>query len=97
MIMDVVYDLIRSPVITEKSTYINSLNKYSFKVSCSATKDQVKRAVEQIFDVKVLGVNISNVRGKVKNFKGQEGKRSGYKKAIVSIKEGQKIDFVVGV
>lgn len=91
------YDIIRSPLITEKATLLGELNKYSFKVSATATKPQVKEAVESIFNVEVKKVNILNVKGKTKRFRGRLGKRSGYRKAIVTLPEGITIDALGGV
>lgn len=90
------YDVIRSPLITEKSTILGELNKYSFKIAPSATKKQVKEAVEAIFEVEVKKVNVLNVKGKVKRFRGRIGKRSGYRKAIVTLPEGKTIDVLGG-
>lgn len=92
-----VYDVIRQPLITEKATLLSEHNKVSFKVSPTATKTDVKAAVEQLFKVKVRSVNVLNSKSKTKRFKGFEGTRSGYKKAIVTLEEGQKIDVMAGV
>jgi len=91
------YDIIRTPVITEKSTMLGSENKYTFKVSTSATKPIIKKAVEELFKVKVTGVNIINSQGKVKRFKGKLGQRAASKKAIITLEEGQTIDLAGGV
>src|SRR5271170_5763769 len=90
------YGVIRSPLITEKSTQGSEHNKVSFKVAKSATKKEIKAAVEGLFGVEVHQVNTINVMGKTKIFKGRKGKRSDYKKAIVRIKEGQNIDVMAG-
>ena len=87
------YDVVRHPVITEKATLMNELNKYVFKVSSRSNKVSVKSAVESIFNVKVVSVNILNTKGKVKKFKGRKGYRSGYKKAIVTLADSNSIDF----
>jgi len=87
------YDIIRRPLITEKATEASSLNKFFFEVSACANKVKVKKAVEAIFGVKVAQVNISNAIGKKKMFKGKEGFRKGHKRAIVTLEQGQKIDF----
>lgn len=88
------FDIIRSPIITEKSLIASeSLGKYTFLVHSSSTKDSVKKAVESIFSVKVVKVNIINTKGKVKRFKGIIGKRNDRKKAIVTLAEGSKIDY----
>lgn len=91
------YEVIRTPLITEKATFLTQNNQYSFKVSTSATKDEVKAAVEKIFKVEVLSVNTINAVGKAKVFKGHRGRRSDYKKAIVRLKAGQTIDVSVGI
>lgn len=87
------YDLIRKPIITEKSTFLGEQGKYVFEVSKDATKPLIKKAVENIFEVKVTSVNILNQKGKVKKFKGTLGRRSDVKKAIVSLEKGSSIDF----
>lgn len=92
-----IYDIIRSPVITEKTTIMSEQGKYVFDVLSSANKATVKSAVEAIFGVKVAKVNILNVKGKVKRFKGILGLRQGYKKAIITVLDGQVIDFAGGV
>jgi large subunit ribosomal protein L23 len=92
-----IYDIIRYPVVTEKSTLAAESNKYIFKVKVCATKSSVKNAIEKIFNVKVLKVNSLNVIGKTKRFRGILGKRSDYKKVIVSVAEGQTIDASLGV
>jgi large subunit ribosomal protein L23 len=88
------YDLVRVPVLTEKSTAMNEQNKYVFRVSLDATKSQVKKAIEYIFNVQVLKVNTLRVEGKTKRFRGRLGKRVDYKKAIVQLSEGQTINFL---
>lgn len=91
------YDIIRKPLITEKATAATELSKFTFEVSSCANKINVKKAVEAIFNVKVLQVNISNLQGKRKMFKGREGFRKAQKKAIVTLEQGQTIDFTAGV
>ena len=86
------YDSILSPVVTEKSHMAAEFNKVTFKVATWATKTQVKDAIEKLFGTKVVKVNILNVKGKVKRFRGQIGKRKDEKKAIVTLAEGQSID-----
>ena len=88
-----IYDIILSPIVTEKTN--NQLNnrKYSFSIDGSASKDDIKKSIETIFGVDVEKVNIINTEGKVKRFKGTVGKRSSVKKAIVTIKDGQEINF----
>jgi large subunit ribosomal protein L23 len=91
------YDIIRRPLITEKATLHVDQSKYSFEVASSANKIVIKDAVEAIFDVKVKQVNIVNIQGKRKYFKGREGFRSDLKKAIVTLEKGQTLDFTAGV
>lgn len=91
------YDIIRKPIITEKATAVAELGKFFFEVSACANKIKVKKAIEAIFGVKVVQVNISNSHGKRKMFKGREGFRSGHKRAIVTLEQGQTIDFTSGV
>lgn len=91
------YDIIRSPVITEKSTLITQFNQVTFKVPLDATKPEIKQAVESLFEVSVTGVNTLVQKGKTKRFKGIKGRRSDTKKAIVTLAEGQQIDVSTGV
>ena len=91
------YDIIRKPIITEKATTAADLGKFVFEVSTCANKIKVKKAIEAIFNVKVIQVNISNTKGKTKMFKGREGFRKGQKKAVVTLQQGQTIDFTTGV
>ena len=91
------YDVIVSPVITEKATNLSELNKVVFRVAPKATKPQIKEAVEKLFDVKVTGVNTLVTKGKAKMFRGQRGQRSDVKKAIVTLEEGQTIDVTTGL
>lgn len=91
------YDTILSPVITEKSTMASEENKVVFKVAGTATKPQIKAAVEALFGVKVTAVNTLVRKGKVKRFRGIVGKQSDFKKAIVTLAEGQSIDVTTGL
>ena len=91
------YDVIVSPVITEKATNLSEHNKVVFRVSPDATKPQIKEAVERLFDVKVKSVNTLVTRGKVKMFRGRRGQRSDVKKAVVTLEEGQSIDVTTGL
>ncbi len=86
------YEIIRSPHITEKATLGSEYSKVTFKVPNSATKPNIKQAVEVLFGVKVKGVNTVIQKGKSKTFKGVKGSRSDFKKAIVTLEEGQTID-----
>ena len=87
------YDVLQRPVITEKSTAASEHNKVTFKISPTATKNDVKAAVEAIFKVSVLKVNTIKTEGKVKKFKGRDGQRSDVRKAIVTLAAGQSIDL----
>ena len=91
------YEILRSPVITEKSTLAGQNNQVVFRVPLDATKPQVKEAVETLFKVKVDAVNTLRQRGKVKRFRGQAGRRSDSKKAIVTLAEGHSIDVTTGL
>jgi len=84
--------LIENAIITEKTNSLFEYNKFTFVVNRRATKKSVKFAIEKFFDIKVSKVNIINVNGKVKKFKGKLGKRKDVKKAIVTFAEGQNID-----
>ena len=91
------YDIIVSPIITEKATNASEHNKVVFKVALTATKPQIKEAVEKLFDVKVKSVNTLRREGKWKAFKGRLGKQSDTKRAIVTLEEGQTIDVTTGL
>ncbi len=91
------YDVILSPHITEKATLLSEHNAVVFRVAESATKPDIKAAVEALFDVKVTGVNTLTQKGKTKRWKGRPYKRSDVKKAIVTLAEGQSIDVTSGV
>ncbi len=91
------YDIILSPVITEKATIASEHNKVTFKVASHATKPQIKDAVEKLFDVKVKAVNTLVREGKHKIFKGRPGRRPDTKRAIVTLEEGHKIDVTTGL
>ena len=91
------YDTILSPVITEKSTVVSEFNKVIFRVAIDATKPTIKEAVEALFKVKVTKVNTIKVKGKTKRFRGTLGRRPDYKKAIVTLEDGQSIDITTGL
>ena len=91
------YDTLVSPVITEKSTLLSEENKVVFKVAIDATKPQNKEAVEKLFDVQVQAVNTIKVKGKTKRFRGFLGRRNDFKKAIVTLADGQFIDVTTGL
>lgn len=91
------YQVILSPVITEKATNGSAHNQVTFRVLGTATKPVIKTAVEKLFDVKVSAVNTHNRKGKTKRFKGRPGQRSDEKFAIVTLAEGSKIDLTTGI
>ena len=91
------YDTLLRPVITEKSMMSSENGKVVFMVPLSATKEDVKAAVEAIFNVKVNKVNTVKQAGKVKRFRGFQGVRSDYKKAVITLAEGQNIDVTAGI
>ncbi|MDE1919861.1 MAG: 50S ribosomal protein L23 [Candidatus Omnitrophica bacterium] len=88
------YDVVKALVRTEKGTALEPQGQYLFRVATNATKIDVKRAVEEIYKVKVDSVNTTHVPGKLKRVRYKAGYTAGWKKAIVSLKEGQKIEGV---
>ena len=84
--------IINKPMMTEKSTNLNQFNQYSFAVSKNSNSREIKKAFEQIFKVKVTKVNTLIMRGKIKSFKGKVGYKKDFKKAIVTLAEGNTID-----
>jgi large subunit ribosomal protein L23 len=90
-------DVLNKPLISEKSVEMMEHNKYCFKVDTRANKIQISKAVEEIFDVTVLSVNTSNYRGKNRRMGAFKGKRADWKKAIVTLKEGDTIPFFEGM
>jgi len=92
-----IFQILRAPHISEKSSVVGDANnQVVFEVAVDATKPEIKQAVEELFKVKVTGVTTLNVKGKTKRFRGRAGKRAGWKKAYVSLAEGQEIDFLGG-
>ena len=91
------YDIVLAPHITEKSTMLSEHNAVVFRVAKTASKPEIKAAVEALFNVKVTGVNTMVTKGKSKRWKGQPYQRSDVKKAIVTLAEGQSIDITEGV
>lgn len=91
------YGVLLSPVITEKSTLGSEHNQVTFRVPLTASKPEIKAAVESLFEVKVKAINTIRQNGKVKRVRGRVGKRSDYKKAIVSLAEGHSIDVTTGL
>jgi len=91
------YDVILSPVITEKATKLTEVNQVVFRVTLDATKPAIAKAVEALFKVKVTAVNTVRIKGKPKAFRGKPYRRSDYKKAIVTLREGDQIDITTGL
>lgn len=91
------YDVIRKPVITEKSTMASEAGAVVFEVAIGANKPQIKEAVESLFGVKVKAVNTTITKGKAKRFRGQPGRRNDVKKAYVTLEEGNTIDVTTGL
>ena len=91
------YDIVLAPHITEKSTLLSENNSVVFKVAGTASKPEIKAAVEALFGVTVTGVNTLVTKGKTKKWKGQPYKRSDSKKAIVTLKDGDTIDITGGI
>lgn len=95
MNMDRLYTILRAPRVTEKTARVGEQgNQYVFEVDPSATKAEVRDAVEQLFDVNVESVRVVNVKGKQKAFRMRPGKRSDWKKAYVRVQQGQVIDLL---
>jgi len=92
-----VYEVLRRPLVTEKGTYLQEQNKYLFEVAINANKPRVKQAVEKAFDVTVKSVNLMTVAGKRKRYGRAIAKRPDWKKAVVTLKEGDKIQIFEGV
>ena len=96
MSLNNLYTTVLSPVISEKTNRLgDESNQYAFKVAVTANKSEVKNAIEKLFEVVVEDVQILNVKGKTKAFRGRQGKRPNWKKAYVRVQEGQLIDFGV--
>ena len=91
------YDVVLSPHITEKSTMLSESNAVVFKVASGASKPEIKAAIEALFNVSVTGVNTIVTKGKTKRWKGKPYQRSDFKKAIVTLAEGQSIDVTTGI
>ena len=90
-------DSIRSPIFTEKATILSEQNKTVFKVHRKADKKTIKKNIEKLFKVNVIKVNIINRKSKLKMRQGRKTYKSGYKKAIVTLKKGQSIDLTTGI
>lgn len=91
------YEVLRRPVITEKNTLLIEHNKYTFEVARSANKPQIKEAVEKAFKVKVSSVNVIHVPGKMRRAGRRRGMTSSWKKAVVTLEPGNKIELFEGV
>jgi large subunit ribosomal protein L23 len=91
------YDVILSPVITEKATRLSEANQVVFRVARDATKPEIKRAVEQLFKVKVKSVNTIKTKGKLKAWRGKRYEKGDVKKAVVTLVEGHQIDVTTGL
>ncbi|MBT6403032.1 MAG: 50S ribosomal protein L23 [Rhodospirillaceae bacterium] len=91
------YELVRSPIITEKATLVSEHNQVMFRVPVDATKPEIRAAVEGLFNVKVKAVNTILQKGKTKRWRGQPGRRNDVKKAVVSLADGDSIDITTGV
>ena len=91
------YDIIRKPLVTEKSTMASENGAVVFEVSIDSNKPQIKEAVEALFGVKVKAVNTSITKGKQKRFKGVLGRRKDVKKAFVTLEDGNTIDVTTGL
>ncbi|MEM6616852.1 MAG: 50S ribosomal protein L23 [Pseudomonadota bacterium] len=92
-----VYDVIRSPVITEKATYASENNQIVFRVAKTASKPEIKKAVETLFSVNVKAVNTLVRKGKQKRFRGRLGQQSDVKNAVVTLEDGHSIDVSTGL
>ncbi|MBC8049083.1 MAG: 50S ribosomal protein L23 [Chitinophagales bacterium] len=92
-----IYDVVLSPVVTEKSTMASENNQVIFKVKRDANKTEIKEAVERLFKVKVKAVNTLNRKGKLKRFRGIEGRQNTVKKAIVTLEDGYSVDVTTGL
>ena len=90
-------DTILSPNITEKSTSMSEFNKVVFKVNKKANKNFIKKSIEKIFKVNVIKINTINIKGKTKLVRNRKSFKTGYKKAIVTLKKGQSIDLATGI
>ena len=92
-----ILDTIISPNVTEKSSYLSELNKVVFKVHSGSNKNSIKKSIEKLFKVNVVKINTIKVTGKTKNVRGKKVFKSGYKKAVITLKKGQSIDLATGV
>lgn len=91
------YDVVVKPIITEKSTLVGEHNQLVFEVAKTASKPEIKAAIEALFSVKVTAVNTLVQKGKTKRWRGKPYRRSDYKKAVVTLADGQTIDVTTGI
>jgi len=91
------YEVVRRPLVTEKSTLGSEHNQVAFVVPMDATKPEIKTAIEDLFNVKVKAVNTLRQSGKIKRFRGRTGKRAAVKKAYVTLEQGHSIDVTTGI
>ncbi len=91
------YDIVRRPIVTEKSTMASEANAVVFEVAIDATKPAIRDAIEALFNVKVKSVNTLIQKGKRKVFRGRQGRRSDFKKAVVRLEDGHMIDVMTGL
>ena len=92
-----IYDKILSPIVTEKSTNLSEQNKVTFKVPVNSSKESLKKAVEKIFKVNVIKINVINKKTRYRISRGKKVTKKGYKKAIITLKKGQNIDLSTGI
>lgn len=92
-----IFELIRRPLVTEKTTMISEYNQVAFEVPLDANKFEIRAAIEELFKVKVTAVNTIRQNGKVKRFRGRPGRRVDFKKAVVTLAEGESIDVSTGL
>tara|TARA_B100001248_G_C27334044_1_gene432924 strand:- start:881 stop:1177 length:297 start_codon:yes stop_codon:yes gene_type:complete len=97
MAMNSLYNIIVSPVITEKATKISENNQFVFKVKIDSNKKEIKEAIEKLFKVKVKSIKTIKTKGKNKIFKGTKGRRSDYKKAVICLNKGENLDYSGGI
>lgn len=90
-------EVIRRPLVTEKTTRLGQFNQYAFEVTANSTKPEIAESIHKLFKVDVLSVNVMNAKGKKKVFRGRHGVRSDVRKALVTLKQGHTIDVSVGV
>jgi large subunit ribosomal protein L23 len=96
MSADRILSVLRAPHVSEKSTRVSEHNQYVFTVAPDATKADVKSAVEKMFDVSVVSVNMANIKGKLKTFRFRPGRKASVRKAYVRLADGQSIDVAAG-